>query len=84
MLIKFIFSGEVLKFIQAQIGFFAVSLLIYSIVQVFSFAIRKANFAIEQQKCKSEQQKVRKIYRLLVSTVDFVFQISLWIKKINY
>ena len=52
------FSGKVLKFVQAQIYFFAVRLLIsfFFEVQFISFIKGKSNSTIEQQKCKGHEQ----------------------------
>ena len=65
------FSGKVFKFVQAQIHFFALWLLI-SFVQFISFVKRKSNSTIKQQKIKIDEKRDQ----LLFSKVEFNFKIS--------
>ena len=57
------FSGKVLKFVHAQLYFFAVWFLTFFQVQLISFVKRKVNSTIEQRKLEGHE----KLDRLLVS-----------------
>ena len=74
------FSGEVLKFVEAQIYFFAVRLLISFQVLFISIVKRKAKSTIEQEKYKGYEKRDR----ILASKVKFNFQIFQRNKKITY
>ena len=71
------FSGKVLKFVHAQLYFFAVWFLTFFQVQLISFVKRKVNSTIEQRKLEGHE----KLDRLLVSNGLNFFR---FLREINF